>query len=526
MLVDLLDEAVTTGQGRYRCLPDHDGPHDLADLWHQAADAARWFVRNVGLGGTAAAVLTSSPESLIVLAGALRAGVRLLSLPLPAPSDTIESYARYACWVCTENGAAHLLVDERYQRMAAALPLDVESFTACTATGCALPAGSEPTLVQFTSGSTSTPKGVVLADDAIARHLEALLTVIDPHAGETACSWLPLSHDMGLFGLTLAPWVAASARWAGRGQLVLIDSLAYARDPALWMRACARYGATITAAPPRAYRSAARQLELDHSLRLDDLRIAIAGAEPLPPDWLRAFDVAAQSRGARPTCLCPGYGLAEATLAVTMVDPAETWHTTTVHRAGGGPVELVGVGHPVPGTEVRAGRLGRDGSGEPGIIGFRSPHGFTGYTGTETASGVDAVRWHDTRDLGVLDDTGELSVIGRVDDVIIVNGHNVHPEDIEVALLCEFAALDLVAAVPSPASGIDILLELGTDDAGAAGHPDARQIRRSVRNAVGAGVHRILRTRRGTLPRTPSGKVRRHEARRLLDEGTLDVAEL
>src|SRR5438876_647137 len=154
----------------------------------------------------------------------------------------------------------------------------------------------------------------------------AVLAALEPGAGDASCSWLPLSHDMGLIGQLLSP-LAAGAPEFGHHCLTLMKPEAFMANPRSWLRTCSETGSTITVAPNFALELAVRTSRRIGSLDLSRLRAIIVGSESVRADTLVRFADAYAPSGFRPLALCPGYGLAEATLAVTIVRPHEPWRS-------------------------------------------------------------------------------------------------------------------------------------------------------------------------------------------------------
>ena len=329
-------------------------------------------------------------------------------------------------------------------------------------------AASAPALVQLTSGSTGRPRGVVIPHDRLLLHLEAISTAL-PLAGEgAACvTWLPLHHDMGLIGGLLYPLFNAFP-------VHLLSPLDFRRDPGIWMRTIATTRATCTPGPPAAYAIAKRLAPraVAEGLDLSTLACAMIGAEPIPAALLRDFSAAYAPCGFRPEAFFPVYGLAEATVAVTfprLLAPTvvDALDRDTLERAGvarpsarSDAVEYVGVGAPLPGTELRV--VAADGRAcaerEVGEILVRAPTLFSGYLGEPDATAAQVHDgWLHTGDLGYLAG-GSLFVTGRVKEVIIKAGQNIYPAIIE-ELVAAIEGVRGVAAVgvPAPEQGTELV---------------------------------------------------------------------
>ncbi len=373
--------------------------------------------------------------------------------------------------------------------------------------------------VQFSSGTTARPKGVVLSMPALGANVSALARVL-AHDDPVICSWLPLSHDMGLVGALLTGWAMGGAAFAGRAEIILMRPEVFLTSPPQWLRTCAEFGATATATPTFALRTAARRPPAPGT-DLSALRILVVGAEAVDAPSLRLFAGATQAAGFDPRGICPAYGLAEVGVAATIVPPGQHWRSTEVDvtalaqdvwaPAAGG-TELVGVGAPLPGTQIQV--AGQD--GRPGEILLRSASMLDGYLG---AGGITpAGEWLRTGDIGYLDDD-ELYVLGRRDDVITVRGVSLHASTLEAALHEALGGARPMAVVAWQA-GYAIVAERGR---ASAGQDLGQAVRAALTGRFGTAPSLVVSVVPGTLPRTPSGKIRRSAVQRGLAAGELLV---
>ena len=383
------------------------------------------------------------------------------------------------------------------------------------------PDAADLAVLQYTSGSTRVPRGVPVTH----RHLLANLTGIR-HALEhdrdhlgPMLSWLPLYHDLGLIGsLALPMWCGCSA--------VLLSPRVFARWPGAWVDAITTYRPTMSAGPNAAYRVLARLLRARPDADLSSLRRLIVGGEPVDPATMAAFLDAARARGLDPSALSPSYGLAEATLAVTVpargsglcldeVDPVALEAAGCARPAPGR--SLVRLGRPIPGMSVRIvdRRTGvRLGERRVGHIEVRGPSVVGHYWGEPpTPPGA----WLRTGDLGYLAE-GDLIVCGREKDVLFAAGRNIFPQDVEAAVAEVHPGCAVAFGVPG--ERLVVAVE-------STGEPDVvrRTVIAAVAREVGLTPVAVPVLPRHRLPRTSSGKLRRAETRRQYLAGELDTTE-
>jgi fatty-acyl-CoA synthase len=386
-------------------------------------------------------------------------------------------------------------------------------------------------VLQFTSGSTAEPKGVMLPNRTICANLDGIAQAahLDP-AEDVLVSWLPLYHDMGLVGLFMLPSTTASPLVLGAPQ----DFLA---APVRWMEWLSRYKGTATAGPNFSWVLAARALRNASGLDLSPLRVALNGAEPVDPDSVESFVAEASRHGMRPGAVYPAFGMAEVMIGGTFPVPLAGLRTDCVDRRVleterfAAPVEpgtqgarrLALLGSAIPGLELRicdpdTGERRAD--REVGELQIRGTSVTPGYYNRPdaTADSFDG-EWLKTGDLAYLLD-GQLVVCGRIKDVIIVGGRNVFPEDVERAV----SSVDGVRAGNVIAFGVDgrrgkesLVVVAETKE------PDVETTRKSVaekvREAVGIPAREIVLVAPGTLPKTSSGKLQRSLCKqRYLDE--------
>ncbi|HEX3382490.1 MAG TPA: fatty acyl-AMP ligase [Paraburkholderia sp.] len=498
--------------------------------------------------GERIALVILDPEAFILsFLGASFAG--LVPVPIfPRGSLNFRTRARYAetvSHIVRSAGARMLLTsDSARETIEDVLAVDtglerivtVEALVAGEPPACELPTVQPDDLcfLQYTSGSTSLPKGVMVTHRNLVANARAFLGPrgIDLCKQDVYVSWLPLHHDMGLISVLGALICDLPS--------VLLATEAFVRRPGLWMEAITKYGGTISFAPNFAYALAARRTrDADlEGLDLRSLRVAGCGAEPINAQALRQFCARFEPAGFRAEALLPCYGMAEATLAVTFHDHDQPIVTDVVYACALGlgraipatrdtglrSIELVGCGHPFPGHELRI--VDESGRALPercvGEIVTRGPSITTGYYGQADAT-ASAYRdgWLQTGDLGYLAGD-QLFICGRSKDLIVIHGSNHYPQDIEWA----------VAELPTVQSRGVIAFSVMRDGdetlvVCAEGKPaEAAALRRAIAQKVaecaGLQVGHVAIVQAGSLPRTSSGKVQRRRTKAQFEAGELE----
>lgn len=501
-------------------LSDGDSRLELsyADLARRMTHAAaRLRAAGVTPGALVAMTITNDLGSVLSVLATWACGGTVVSLP-PVPRKDDGWHARQFGPLLATMGCAFRV----YDTAADAESIDpgqraiTKPELAAAASGRAdLPDVTVPdtALIQFTSGSVSTPKGVAISAHALAGHVAAINSVFQYDAGRDKIAyWLPLYHDMGLVAMFLCALTA-------RVDQVIAAPHGFALGPANWLTMLATERATATAAPNFAFRLAAGVPYRD-SLDLSRMRVYVSGGERLDWQTLVNFQATAEPMGSAWGAVTPCYGLAEATVGIS------------INPVGRGPLRgpggRVSVGDLIPGVEVRV-PVGT----RPGPIEIRGNACLSGYHTTAGFEPVTAGEWFDTGDAGFAHE-GELYVLGRRNEVLSAAGHNIFAEDVEsviheacgqsVRACAAFRQQDessrfalMAEANPRLVRGPEAAIEL------------ARLIQTTVRQTVGTRVSPVLVTRAGSIPRTSSGKVQRSKCRSLLHNGQLTrqlIAEL
>lgn len=394
-------------------------------------------------------------------------------------------------------------------------------------------------ILQFTSGSTSEPKGVVLPDRALCANLDAVCDAGGLIEHEVFLSWLPLYHDMGLVGMLTVPMTK------GR-RLVLAAPQDFMASPSRWMEWLSTYGGTMTAGPNFAWVLAARALKRLEGLDLSPLRLALNGAEPVDPDNVDAFVAAATRHGMRPGAVFPAFGMAEVGIGAAFPPPLRGLAIDVVDRrvleteryaapvdpSARGARRLARLGRPVPGLEMRVVDpdsrevLREREVGELELTGTSLCAGY--YRRPDVDAAVFRDGWLRTGDLAYLVD-GELVVCGRIKDVIIVGGRNVFPEDIERAVgeLDDVRTGNVVAFGIEGRRGTQQIVVVAETKLAEDSTPEARQqLRRAVgekvRQVADVAARDVVLVAPGSVPKTSSGKLQRSKCRERYEAGELE----
>jgi long-chain-fatty-acid--[acyl-carrier-protein] ligase len=505
-------EAAAAGDGVVSILGAEREDVPFGELWLRSERAAACFLDAVEPGGAVALLMETSLDCLVCALGAWRAGVTALSLPHPARATPPDVYRDEVLDVCGLAGAGLVVLPERFAGLDLEGRVRTATHGACASYRRQADVAAPGEFVQFSSGSTGRPRGVRLRSAAIAANVTAMLEHMAPHYdGAVAVSWLPLGHDMGLIGTCLTVLASMGPTWRGR-HLALMPPERMVVRPSRWLRACSELGATVTCAPNFALDLVLAHPPADVDLRR--LRILVVGSEPISPGTLRGFAAALAPAGLHEAALCPAYGMAEAALAVTMVRPHERWRCASPGPAG---PEVVSCGAPLRCLEVRAPDAGEG----AGPIAIRGESLLTGYLG-QASSPLEA-GWLATSDVGFRRG-GELHVAGRADDVLVVAGRKLLPDRLErAAARHEAVRAGGCAAIPDGTGGYLVVAERKRSSARADLREACGWIRRELAIEGGIAPSEVVIVGPGSLPRTPSGKLRRGRVRQLRLGGELAV---
>jgi thioester reductase-like protein len=410
-----------------------------------------------------------------------------------------------------------------------------------TARGDIIDNPAQTLFLQYTSGSTGAPKGVVVSHSNVIHNCRS---TIDHQA--VGVSWLPQFHDLGLIGYYLFQIVTGGTTYG-------ISPLDFLRRPVLWLETLSRYKATYTSSPNFGFEYCLSPDrvpdDLLEGLDLSSVQVFMNAAEPVRPSTYRGFLERFAKYGLRPAAHVAAYGLAENTLAVassgrrSLTIMRKSLHARTVAMAtedtpSDEQLELVGCGKPLDGIRVRIVdpdtrvAVGADGIGEIWVAGQSTCQEYWNkpelseqvFDNSIAGDSSDAYPYLRTGDLGFLAD-GELFVCGRLKDIIILRGQNYYPEDLEAAVeqSSEKIQLGSVAAFRGPDGEERLIVVAGLRNPGDPPHPD--EISRSLRAHGYAGAHTIVFVRRQAIERTTSGKVTRSLTRdKWLDDRLRTIA--
>jgi 1-acyl-sn-glycerol-3-phosphate acyltransferase len=381
------------------------------------------------------------------------------------------------------------------------------------------PAASDTALLQYTSGSTGQPKGVVLTHANLLANIRAMGEAVAASAEDVCVSWLPLYHDMGLIGAWLG-----SLYYGVR--LALIPTQAFLARPARWLWAIHRYRGTLSAAPNFAYEILAAKVPDDElrGLDLSSWRVAFNGAEPVRATTLERFARRFAPFGFDPRAATPVYGLAECAVGLTF---PPLGRGPLINTTG-----VVSCGRPLPGHQARVvDEAGREAPERvEGRVEFRGPSATSGYFNNPQATrALLRGEWLDTGDLGYFAQ-GELYITGRVKDVIIRGGQHIHPYDLEEAVgalagvrkgcVAVFGATDRMSGTER----VVVVAETRVAD------PEHRRaLRRRIAELalahLSAPADDIVLAGARVVLKTSSGKIRRAACRELYERGVLGAAQ-
>jgi len=550
-LVDVLRWHVEASPLRpHILLQKEDGQEQIIThgaLWERATSVAAGLRdRGVRPGESVALMLRTEEAFFSAFCGVLVVGAVPVPLYPPFRPSRLEEYASRQVGILRNAEARLLVTFPEAERMAgifrARVPSlrEVSTVEQITLPGAAATlthlATEAPALIQYTSGSTGDPKGVLLTHANILANIRALGEALSISPDDVGVSWLPLYHDMGLIGA----WLGALYHGI---PVVILSPLAFLARPARWLWALHRHRGTLSPAPNFAFDlcvTRIRDADLD-GLDLSSWRLALNGSEAVSPDTIARFTRRFAPYGFRPEAMCPVYGLAEASVGLTVSPPGRPPRVDRVSRdvftqtrtavASGQEATLlrfVSCGRPLPGHAVRI--VGPDGRAVAerveGGVEFRGPSVTSGYfRNPQVTAAVLYDGWMDSGDLGYWAD-GELYITGRRKDMIKKAGRNLYPQEIE-EMVGDLSGIrqGCVAAfgVADPAIGTERLVVIAEsrETAPAAVERLQAAVRDRVVAAIGIPPDTVVVARPGAVLKTSSGKIRRAATRDAYVRGDL-----
>ncbi|WP_024878171.1 AMP-binding protein [Methylosinus sp. LW3] len=517
----------------------------LADAARRAAEGL--IARDVAPGDRIALMLPTGIDFFVGFFGVLYAGAIPVPIYPPMRMAQIEEHLTRQIGILRNAGVRLLVTTPEGLRLAGLARGRVESLEAIVcvadltsgANGAPLPPTREAgatAMLQYTSGSTGDPKGVVLSHANLLANVRAMGLAIGASSADSFVSWLPLYHDMGLIGA----WLGCLHFGA---PLYVMSPLTFLSRPASWLEAIDRHRGTLSAAPNFAFELCLDKIDPAQIEGLDlcSLRMVANGAEPISPRTIQRFAEKFAKYGFRAEAMAPVYGLAENAVGLAFPPPGRAPVIDRISREalatdgraepaaeGAGSLEIVGCGAPLPGHEIRiVDAVGRELSERrEGRLEFRGPSATTGYFHNEEKT-KSLIRggWLDSGDRAYMAG-GEIFVTGRVKDIVIRAGRHLYPQEIEEA----------VAALPGIRKGCVAAfgapdVETGTERLIVVAEtyetvPEAlgaleTKVQTAVAAVCGAPADEVRFLPPRSTPKTSSGKIRRSAAKALFEEGRL-----
>ena len=514
-------------------------PHNpVRHTWFEVHEQARRIAGGLaaaGIGhGDVVGVLAGAPVEIAPTAqGLWMRGASLTMLHQPTPRTDLMVWAEDTATVIDMIEAKAVIISDPFMAAAPVLQekglevLTVEQLLAAEPIDPVATGEDDLALMQLTSGSTGSPKAVQITHRNIHSNAEAMFigAKMDPTGNDVMVSWLPCFHDMGMIGFLTVPMYFGV-------ELVKVTPMDFLRDTLLWAKLIDKYKGTMTAAPNFAYALFAKRLRKQAKpgqFDLSTLRFALSGAEPVDPADVEDLIDAGKPFGLRPEAVMPAYGMAETTLAVSfselgdglVVDEVDADLLAALRRAvpatKGNTRRLASLGPLLEDMQIRV--VDEDGTVLPkrgvGVIQLRGEPVTPGYlTMAGFIPAQDEHGWYDTGDLGYQMENGHIVVCGRVKDVIIMAGRNIYPTDIE-------RAAGRVEGV-RPGCAVAVRLDAGHSRESFAvavesnAWEDPAEVRRLEHQVAHEVVKEVdMRPRNvvvlgpGSIPKTPSGKLRR-----------------
>jgi 1-acyl-sn-glycerol-3-phosphate acyltransferase len=497
-------------------------------------------------------MLPTSIDYFIAFFGILYADAIPVPIYPPMRLSQIEDHLRRQIGILRNAGAGLLITMPEGLRLAGLLRTQVENLNAvesvATLEASKAPVNLPPpsnsdsvALIQYTSGSTGDPKGVVLSHANLLANIRAMGGVMDASSADVFVSWLPLYHDMGLIGAWLGCLHFAAPLYA-------MSPLSFLVRPESWLWAIHRFRATFSASPNFGFELCLNKIaDADlEGLDLSSLRMVANGAEPVSVQTLRRFIERFGRYGFHPQAMAPVYGLAECSVGLAFPPLGRSPIIDRVNRdrlsADGvaeparpedpKPLEIVPCGQPLPGHEIRiVDEAGFElGERREGRLEFRGPSTTRGYFRNETKTReLFHNGWLDSGDRAYMAG-GDIYITGRVKDIIIRAGRHIYPQEVEDAV-AEIPGIRkgcvAVFGVTDRASGTErvvVLAETHETDPAARAQLQARA-QEIAGDTAGTPPDEIVLAPPRTVPKTSSGKIRRSAAKELYESGQIGVPQ-
>ena len=538
------------GRTHIRLLLDQGEPAEITygDLWNGAREfAAGLIAKGLQTGEPVIVMLPTGKDYFNAFFGVLLAGGIPVPVYPPGRAQQLEEHVRRHGAIADNARAAIMItVPEAvaFARLAIARAASLRAVVtpdelkgAAMPTHLPNPASGDAAFIQYTSGSTGDPKGVVLSHANLLANIRAMGERLEVTPHDVFVSWLPLYHDMGLIGAWLGSLTYAMP-------LVLMAPLSFLARPQRWLWAISNYKGTISGGPNFAYEACqARIIDADlDGCDLSSWRVAFCGAEPIHVPSIESFMQRFAGIGFARTAMMPVYGLAENSVGLTFptvgrgprfdrIDAEQLARTGAAEiTSADDAISVPSCGYPISGHQLRI--VDEGGRELPdrrqGRLQFQGPSASSGYLhNAEATKALFDGDWLNSGDLGYSVE-GEIYITGRVKDLIIRGGRNIHPVEIEAAL----SGLEglrsggiAVFGSPDPASATERLIVMAeTRRRGDEAHTALeREINARATDITGEPPDRVLLVAPRTVPKTSSGKIRRAAARHMFESGAIDA---
>ncbi len=507
-------------------------------------------------GDRVALILPNNDDFVLCFLGAIRAGIVPVPIYPPMALGQLQAYVDNTRHIVAKSGARALVTTSKIKRLLGTVQAASPALEQVVAVE-GIRESTEPlkperitlddvAFLQFTSGSTSRPKGVTLTHGNLAANIKCIMEEglrIRPE--DTAVSWLPLYHDMGLIGFVLAPLYHTVP-------VVYLPALLFLKRPVSFLQAITRHKANIAYAPNFGYALCVKRIKSAdlEGIDLSSWRVAGCGAEPIRPETLEGFSEAFAKVGFRREAFVPSYGMAESSLAIAFseldqgmqtlsVDGPTLWAKGEVAPSADdaeGVVRLVSCGKQFPEHTVQVFDIDDAASERPlpegkvGELRIAGPSVMRGYwEDAERTREAFAGKLLRTGDLGFISD-GHVFVCGRSKEVVIVNGRNYYPQDMEweAGKVAGVRRGNVVAFGARDPSGVErdrerVVLAFEVQEPERLGQSSklCSEVRQSVQEGIGLTLDDVIALPPGALPKTSSGKLQRAKTRELYETGEL-----